>query len=489
MALFNLTIFDFDPLLKLDSVLAAQIHVRVGAVGQVPHKVAFSMSSHSSGAGSEAVLWWDAHVGLKRAQGYVILSVGGSIILSTTCHVNTRTHSLGNRCVMSAMIPDAALNKRPKRLISGDTIGAEKVETATQVPLGAFVSLPCHREGRDSSLIFSYATWVHAMVFVQRNKTKYTVDEKKYQIESEIGGHVKQYHTGHLKGAWGDLLYAHHQGGALKDLRWLRQKGVPFPFATRHSYYPTLQQQCLDQVQETAVDEMGQKMGEATAMNEILTKKKYDLSGGDSNGTSKIFKVWWGGGGGVEAIEAGVVDAKAPWVERRVEVFVRTCTREAATGPCEVAEVRRFSTRWHIRRDRYGRGRCIWTGKGSKVQRSAARKGGGGRVIMNMTREVVNWIREWPKQDVIPITGGGRVLSCWGRIGTLMKGDVYTSTHLRKRQERAHATLLLVENTLKDKACMNSGEAQTAEFTGCISLGEPESELVPLRVPYVQSTR
>ncbi|KAI9431303.1 hypothetical protein H4582DRAFT_2132981 [Lactarius indigo] len=61
---------------------------------------------------------------------------------------------------------------------------------------------------------------------------------------------------------------------------------------------------------------------------------------------------------------------------------------------------------------------------------------------------------------------------------------VYTPTHLRKRQERAHATLLFVENPLKDK-----GEAQTAELTGCISFGEPESERVPLRVPYVQSTR
>ncbi|KAI9431315.1 hypothetical protein H4582DRAFT_2132988 [Lactarius indigo] len=41
---------------------------------------------------------------------------------------------------------------------------------------------------------------------------------------------------------------------------------------------------------------------------------------------------------------------------------------------------------------------------------------------------------------------------------------VYTSTHLRKRPERAHATLLFMENTLKDN---------TAELTGCISFVYP----------------
>jgi len=61
--------------------------------------------------------------------------------------------------------------------------------------------------------------------------------------------------------------------------------------------------------------------------------------------------------------------------------------------------------RWHIREAfvdvkwvRYGRGRYIGTGMGSRVQRSgimqdSASKGCGGRVVVNMTSDVAHWIR------------------------------------------------------------------------------------------------
>ncbi|KAH9054794.1 hypothetical protein EDB87DRAFT_1767466 [Lactarius vividus] len=77
MVLSDPTIFDFDRLLKLDSVLAAQ------ALGSI----ACSTSWPSPSAGSETVLWWDARIGLKRAQGYAILNVNSSSILSEARHL------------------------------------------------------------------------------------------------------------------------------------------------------------------------------------------------------------------------------------------------------------------------------------------------------------------------------------------------------------------------------------------------------------------
>ena len=48
----------------------------------------------------------------------------------------------------------------------------------------------------------------------------------------------------------------------------------PSPCAMRPSRYPLLQQRHLDEVQETAMDEMGQEQQELAVTNEILQKMR-----------------------------------------------------------------------------------------------------------------------------------------------------------------------------------------------------------------------
>jgi hypothetical protein len=145
------------------------------------------------------------------------------------------------------------------------------------------------------------------MVEVSSNKNTY----------STIG--FTRYHTGYAKSA--DLLYARHQDSAMKDLRWQRQqlttvtvtatvvenlwklkyfpespkwrKGHPFPCAMQlqPSRYPLPLQQRPEQVQRTAVDEIGREQWKLVATNEMWAKKMHaPIQSRESSQTAETYR-------------------------------------------------------------------------------------------------------------------------------------------------------------------------------------------------------
>src|SRR6266702_2486411 len=109
---------------------------------------------------------------------------------------------------------------------------------------------------------------------------------------------------------------------------------------------------------------------------------------------------------------------------------------------------------WHSREafddmkwGRYGRGRHIGTGKGSRRKRGvvvqeSTNKGCGGRVVVNMTSNVAQWIRGWLPQNVILVASEGGE-SCWGRIGMFMQRDVNVANRSQGTERHPPSVVIL----------------------------------------------